>query len=33
MNPENLSEKLRDKLKTIETSHPDIYIAYQMKGN
>jgi len=31
MNPENLSEKLRDKLKTIETSHPDIYIAYQMK--
>lgn len=31
MNPENLSEKLRDKLKIIETSHPDVYIAYQMK--
>ncbi|MGN0363933.1 MAG: transposase [Bilifractor sp.] len=30
MNPENLSEKLRDKLKIIEASHPDVYIAYQM---
>lgn len=31
MNPENLSENLRDKLKIIEASHPDVYIAYQMK--
>lgn len=31
MNPETLSEKLRDKLKIIEASHPDVYIAYQMK--
>lgn len=31
MNPENLSENLRDKLKIIETSHPDVYIAYQLK--
>lgn len=31
MNPENLSENLRDKLKIIEASHPDVYIAYQLK--
>lgn len=31
MNPENLSESLKDKLKIIEASHPDVYIAYQLK--
>ncbi|MBB5182820.1 DesA/ISL3 alpha bundle tail domain-containing protein [Catenisphaera adipataccumulans] len=31
MNPENLSDGLKDKLKIIEISHPDIYTAYQLK--
>lgn len=31
MNLENLSEKLRDKLKIIEASYPDVYIAYQLR--
>ena len=31
MNPENLSASLKDKLKLIEETHPDLFRAYQMK--
>jgi len=31
MNPENLSNNLKDKLKIIEASHPDVYAAYRLK--
>lgn len=31
MNPENLNESARDKLKLIEETHPDVYRAYRLK--